>query len=74
MTSHEQTQILEAYCRGELSRGHAMQILGIDWYGELLSLVHTAGLTVRRPGPDDLAIMDRSVAEVFGWVASVPRG
>ena len=74
MTSHEQTDILDTYCRGELSRSHAMQMLGIDWYGDLLRLVHSAGLTVQRPGPEDLALMDKSVASVFGWVDSGSRG
>ena len=70
MTPHERTLALEAYCRGKLSRDQAMQVLGMSWYGDLLSLVYSAGRAVQRLGPADLAAMDRSVAAVFGWVAA----
>ena len=74
MTPHERTLALEAYCRGKLSRDQVMQVLGIDWYGDLLRLVTSAGLMVQPPGPDDLALMDKSVTDVFGWVESGSKG
>lgn len=36
--------ILGAYARGVLSRGVAMEQLGLDWYGDLLQRMNTHGI------------------------------
>ena len=39
-TDEAEKAILGAYARGVLSRGGAMQQLGLDWYGDLLQRVN----------------------------------
>lgn len=57
---------LTAYTRGHISRGQAMRNLGLDWYGDLIILLRSAGLEVQQPSPEDLAAMDASIAAVIG--------
>lgn len=58
--------VLTAYTRGHISRGQAMRSLELDWYGDLIVLVRSAGLEVQQPSPEDLSGMAASIAAVFG--------
>ena len=61
---------LTAYTRGHISRGQAMRSVGLDWYGDLIILLRSAGLEVQQPSPEELAAMDTSVASVFSGATS----
>ena len=61
---------LTEYAHGRISRGHAMEKLGLNWYGDLLGLLRSAGLCIQPPSPEDLAAIDASVAHVFRGAAS----
>ena len=52
--------ILVAYARGVLSRGVAMQRLGLDWYGDLLQRMNTHGIERPSASAVDKLIMKRS--------------
>jgi len=68
MMTPQYLAILTAYCSGGVSRAGALEAPGIDWYSDLLCLLRSAGLNVQQPTPEDLAIMDEAVEQVFGGV------
>lgn len=44
MDDAETQRMLMAYATGALSRGTAMELLGLDWYGDLLVLLNRHGV------------------------------
>ena len=60
--------ILGAYAHGVVSRSMAMQQLGIDWYGDLLQRMSSAGIERPSVCAADALTMDRSINEVFASI------
>lgn len=54
--------ILSAYSGGALSRSNAMQLLGLEWYGELLEALDEQGIA--RPTVSD-EVREQMVADVI---------
>lgn len=59
-------ETLRAYASGSISRGHAMQALGLDWYGDLLVLLNRHGIERPRVSEADARAMDEVVRRVLG--------
>jgi prevent-host-death family protein len=57
--------ILGAYAHGVLPRAVAMQLLGLEWYGDLLQRLNTNGIERPSASVADMQVMKRSVDEVF---------
>lgn len=64
-TEGAERAILEAYACGVLSRGVAMQRLGLDWYGDLLQRMNTHGIERPLASAEDILAMKRSADYVF---------
>ena len=64
MGSHFET--LNAYSRGDMSRGTAMELLGLTWYGDLLDRLKLHGVDRPRASDEDMAVMKASLDQVFG--------
>ena len=59
-TMEAEKAILRAYARGVLSRGVAMQKLGLEWYGDLLQRMNTHGIERPSASAADMLVMKRS--------------
>lgn len=66
MDGLETQRVLRAYAAGVMSRGTAMERLGLEWYGDLLVLLNRHG--VRRPCTSASAkkVMDEAIRLVLG--------
>lgn len=61
--------ILLAYTQGAVSRGMAMQQLGLNWYGDLLQRLHNFGLSRPEVSKEHQAEMTQTARTLFGTTA-----
>ena len=69
-TEEAEKAILEAYAHGVLSRGVAMQQLGLEWYGDLLQRMNTYGIERPSASASDMLVMKRSADCVLASLAA----
>jgi hypothetical protein len=58
-------RVLKAYSVGELSRSTAMELLGLDRYGDLLVLLNRHGIERPRVSAADCKVMEEALRTVF---------
>ena len=58
--------VLIAYSRGMLSRGAAMQALGLEWYGDLLTFLSQHQVARPQVSTEDALLMDKVLNKVLG--------
>lgn len=66
MDDAETQRVLRAYATGALSRGTAMEFLGLDWYGDLLALLDRHGVGRPCTSVADRKVMDEAIRLVLG--------
>lgn len=57
--------VLEDFADGVLIRGRAMEVLGFDWSGDLLTAMNEAGIKHLLSIPEALSEMNHSLSGVF---------
>lgn len=66
--------ILGAYAHGVLTRGVAMQQLGLDWYSDFLQKMNSHRIKRTSASPGDMLVMQQSADEVLGlWEPPAAR-
>jgi len=60
--------ILGAYAHGVVSRTMAMQQLGLEWYGDLLQRMSSAGIERPSVSASDALTMDQAINDVFAAI------
>ena len=68
--SAEQT-ILGAYAQGVLTRAVAMQLLGMDWYGDLVQRMNSLGIPRPQTSAEDAARMHADANSVLAGLQPV---
>lgn len=53
-----QLEILTAYVSGAISRRTAMEMMGLDWYGDLLVLLNQHGIARPTASHEQMAAME----------------
>lgn len=71
MENTETHRILLAYAAGELSRGTAMELLNLDWYGDLLVLLNRHGVARPCASAADRKVMEKAMRSVLGAMPQV---
>jgi hypothetical protein len=65
MDDAETQRVLRAYATGALSRGTAMKLLSLDWYGDLLVLLNRHGVGRPCASAADRQVMDEAIRSVL---------
>lgn len=73
MDDAETQRMLMAYATGALSRGTAMELLGLDWYGDLLVLLNRHGVGRPCASAADRKVMEAAIRSVLGQQARGDR-
>jgi hypothetical protein len=66
MDDAETQRVLKAYATGAISRGTAMEFLGLDWYGDLLVLLNRHGVGRPCTSAANRRVMEESLRLVLG--------
>lgn len=71
-------EVLTAYVSGEIPRGTAMEMLGLDWYGDMLVLANQHSIARPTASHEQMAAMEDGAAlltpEHFGVLRSRHSG